>query len=183
MRVQVVGSIPYCTLVMRGWLQRRLCRPWCIQFCSGEGQCCRRRHFLVSVHQPHSKVGGALRHWPQLERWASHLYSNADKHKNMIDFIDPTENLKCHTATMKQWKTRIKSTKYCVDHILSYYKVHRETKYHKSLRKQDVILYFLAFLWLFCLCCEALCNFCLKNDLFMFKFVALFLLYCVSSTM
>lgn len=73
-------GIAFPTLVMRGWLQRRLCRPWCIQFCSGVGQCWRRRHFLVSTHHPHSNAGGALRHWPQLERCASHLYSNADKH-------------------------------------------------------------------------------------------------------
>lgn len=67
-------------MAMRGWLQRRLCRPWCIQFCSGAGQCWRRRHFLVSTHHPHSNTDGALRHWPQLERCASHLYSSAGKH-------------------------------------------------------------------------------------------------------
>lgn len=62
---------------MRGWLQRRLCLPWCIQFCSGVGQCWRRRHLRLSTHHPHSKAGGAFRHWPQLERCASHLYSSA----------------------------------------------------------------------------------------------------------
>lgn len=67
------GYVWLSTLTMCGWLQRRLCRPWCIQFWSGEGQCWRRRHFLVSVHHPHSKAGGALRHCPQLERCASHL--------------------------------------------------------------------------------------------------------------
>lgn len=55
-----------------------MCLPWCIQLCSGVGQCWRRRHFLLSTHHPHSNAGGALRHWPQLERCASHLYSSAE---------------------------------------------------------------------------------------------------------
>lgn len=97
------------TLVMRGWLQRRLCRPWCIQFCSGEGQCCRKRHFLVSVHHPHSKAAGALRHWPQLERWASHLYSKADKHSKHIQYHQ-LHSLTVSTVCSKKHRAKKKLT-------------------------------------------------------------------------
>ncbi len=65
------------TLVIRGWLQRTLRRPWCIQLCSGDGQCCFRRHFLSAKHQPHSNMLSAFRQSPQLSLWASHLYRRA----------------------------------------------------------------------------------------------------------
>lgn len=62
---------------MRGWLQRMLRRPWCIQLFSGAEQCCFKRHFFSAKHHPHSNVLSAFRHSPQLSLCASHLYKRA----------------------------------------------------------------------------------------------------------
>lgn len=73
------------TLVILGWVQRLFPEVACIHpppsaSCSARWEfpppvhSCLREHFLSWTHQPHSNLGSAFRHMPQLSRNALHLY-------------------------------------------------------------------------------------------------------------
>lgn len=97
----------FLTLVILGWVQRLFPDVACIHpppsaSCSGTLEfpppvhSCRREHFLSWTHQPHSNLGSAFRHIPQLSRNALHLYKWAAWER------DRTKRLKCSICT--EWK-------------------------------------------------------------------------------
>lgn len=78
------------TLVILGWEQRLFSEEACIHCPLSESSkvrwgllplahSCLREHFLSWTHQPHSNLGLAFRHMPQLARNALHLYKCAAK--------------------------------------------------------------------------------------------------------
>lgn len=85
------------TLMILGCVQRLFPDVACIQpapsaSCSGRWEfpppvhSCLREHFLSWTHQPHSNLGSAFRHMPQLSRRALHLYKWAARDRERQGF-------------------------------------------------------------------------------------------------